>query len=71
MSEDIKLDDYDSKEKFDTNKCQMGDDVEADPGLVHSVFVPVKADLSVNFDVNNSMSELSEIKIEFQIVKVG
>ena len=71
MSEDIKLDDYDSKEKFDTNKCQMVDGVEADPGLVHSVFVPVKADLSVNFDVNNSMSELSEIKIEFQIVKVG
>ena len=68
MSEDIKLDDYDSKEKFDTNKCQMVDGVEADPGLVDSVSVPEKADLSVNVDVKNSMAELSEIEIKFQIV---
>ena len=70
MSEDIKLDDYDSKEKFDTNKCQMGDGVEADPGLVHSVSVPDKEDLSVNVDVKISMAERSEIKSTFQIVKV-
>ena len=64
MSEDIKLDDYDSKEKFDTNMSQMVDDVEADPGIVHSVSVPEKVGSSVNVDVKNSSSELSEINIK-------